>query len=449
LSLLPDGRVIALINKHEAYFYVQSEDVWHKFQVKWDMQNLHKGSPVRAASPLAVVASSELGEVFAINDLASRMLWPRSSSAYSMLWDGQKQHWSYILSVGEMGLDTRILPDGCAISSTPLSLFNPQSGSVIKLPDPELGLRSEPKMLVMRDGGVIFVGVPVGASDPGNGFFYGKASCDGISRTTRSSEHSPNGLNDSKQVSQTTQKFINLESVEKRINHQEGDFKGRPIEAELSQLDRFFRLAEGFKVWMFAIVVLLLGLALLRFFQVPYIPTIPKWLLRLFVYPLLALYLVPPVWSYLSGKTDKPFSLSSPYLFNEQACWDDPKACIDPQTGLLVNRKGESKIPCHLVGDWTLRQKRNQYRIRFKDDGTYVMTNSFSGKGKRDGYHGYWAVQDHFLVWRHFSGGLEFDINKIIPQDDQTFKVVEMNGSQTVYELINLHKSTICSQTAW
>ncbi|MEJ2620367.1 MAG: kelch repeat-containing protein [Candidatus Thiodiazotropha sp.] len=449
LALLDDGRVIALINEHEAYVYAQSEDVWHKFQVKWDTQDLYQGSPVRASTPLAVVANSELGEAFVINDLASRMLWPRRTSAYAMLWDEQKQHWSYILSAGEMGLDSQLLPDGCAISSMPLRLFNPQSGHVIKLPDPGLGLSSETKMLVLKDGGVIFVGVPVGASDPGNGFFYGKASCAGVTRSSLSNEPNPNGLGESKQVSQAKQKFISLDSIEKRVSNQEIDGKETSLAAELSQLDRFFMLMEGYKTWLFIITVSLVGMALLHYFGVPYLPTVPKWLMRSAIYTLLALYLVPPVWHHLSRNTDKQFSLSSPYQFNEQACWEDPKACIDQQTGLLVNRKGESKIPCYLVGDWTLRQKRNQYRIRFKDDGTYVMTNSFSGNGKRGGYHGYWAVQGNYLVWRHFSGGHEFDINKIVPQDDQTFKVVEMNGSETVYELIKLHESTICSQVAW
>jgi hypothetical protein len=188
---------------------------------------------------------------------------------------------------------------------------------------------------------------------------------------------------------------------------------------------------------------------ILNYFKVPYIPSIPKWFLRISVYTLVALYLVLPVWSYLTGEKGQRHAFSSAYQFNEQACQEDPKACLDPKTGLLVNRKGESTIPCHLVGDWTLRKKKNQYRIRFKDDGSYVMTNSYSGRGHKDGYHGYWAVQDNNLVWRHYSGGREFDINKILPQDEQTFKVVEMNGSQTIYELIKLQKSTTCSQTPW
>jgi hypothetical protein len=138
LALLPDGRVIAMINKHEAYLYAQSEDQWHQYQVNWQMQGLYKGSPVRHSMPLAVVSNSKRGEEFAINELGSRMLWPRKTSAYAMLWDEEHQLWSYILAAGEMGLDTRLLPDGCAISSNPLALFNPQSGSVRKLPDPGL-----------------------------------------------------------------------------------------------------------------------------------------------------------------------------------------------------------------------------------------------------------------------------------------------------------------------
>ncbi|MEJ2402875.1 MAG: kelch repeat-containing protein [Candidatus Thiodiazotropha sp.] len=449
LGFLSDGRVIALINKNEAYVYNPFKSNWHRFQVEWNMADLTKGSPVRVSTPMTVAIDPASGKRFEINDLGSRMLWPRTTSAFSMLWNKDDEEWSYVLPTHEMGLDTHFLPDGCAISSSPLAIFNPKSGEVRRLADPGFGIQSAIKMLVLKHGDVIFTGEPKGANDPGNGIFHAHASCDGISLIPgRQSYFSSRWLDKKPHLYRTQRRFISLDTIEAKLNKTPDQSKDNKS-GEGSQVVRFFALAHQYKSWLVIAIVILLSLALLHFLEVPYFPPISKWLLRLPIYTLLAIYIVPPIWFYLStGKTpDNLFY--PPNRFNEQNCQYDPKACLDSQTGLLVNLKGESRIPCHMVGDWTLRQKKRIYRIRFKDDGSYIMTNSFSGSGKRSGYRGYWAVQDNYLVWRHYSGPDRFDINEIIPVNDQRFKVIEMNGTQTVYDLINLKKSTKCTISPW
>lgn len=450
LGFLSDGRVVALLNKHEAYVYVQPKDNWKRFQLEWNMQGLFKGAPVRTSKPMTEVVDSGSGKRFAINDLGARLLWPRTTSAFSMLWNEDAGEWSYVLAAGEMGLDTHFLPGGCAISSSPLAIFNPESSKVTRLADPGLGIQSAPKMVVLKNGGVVFAGEPKGAIDPGNGFFHARASCEGILSFPGSTNHFRSlWLDKNQPVPQSRHKFTSLNEVENNLKQTAKKLKTDLTDNKQHQIDHFFRLAHNYKFWLFVTLAVLLAAAFLHFLELPYVPPIPKWLIRIPFYALLGIYLAPPIWSYIATGKRPENLFTSAYRFNYQKCQDNPEACLDPETGLLVNRKGESQLPCQMIGEWTLRQKNTSYRIRFNDDGSYVMTNSFSGSGRRSGYNGYWAVQDKYLVWRHSYGSNEFDINEIIAENSKRFKVIEMNGTETFYELVKPKKSTACTVSPW
>jgi hypothetical protein len=126
------------------------------------------------------------------------------------------------------------------------------------------------------------------------------------------------------------------------------------------------------------------------------------------------------------------------------ACDENPAACIDSKTGILQG--AGSKIPCKYVGEWSSRRKgAPMFRITLKDDGTYHMVAGET-RLSRERYTGYWAVQGADMVWRHDAAGAPArDVNRIVPESDTRFALIEENGSRTDFELIQQTKSARCT----
>ncbi|MGP1665358.1 MAG: hypothetical protein ACTS5I_05485, partial [Rhodanobacter sp.] len=166
----------------------------------------------------------------------------------------------------------------------------------------------------------------------------------------------------------------------------------------------------------------------------------PSWAVRLLVYGLCLIFVVPAIWSY---------SLFSLAMLG-RACDEDPKACLDPNTGILKAQRsrgaagGRSSIPCRMVGVWSSRQGGLMHRVELKDDGTYAMEPNEFGVGNRNGYTGHWAVQGQNMVWRHNQGSGGLDENPILAESDTRFTLIDGNGRRTKFELIRPVPSKRC-----
>ena len=85
------------------------------------------------------------------------------------------------------------------------------------------------------------------------------------------------------------------------------------------------------------------------------------------------------------------------------------------------------------------------FRITLKDDGTYLMVAGES-RVTRERYTGFWAVQGENMVWRHnVAQAQALDVNRILPESDTRFTLVEENGSHTLFERIQAAKSSRCT----
>ena len=363
LGLLPDGRVIAIANKHEILVLDEASSVWTPWRAEWSTEGMTYGAPIRSTRPLARIFDQARGQWVEINDTAARFWQTLDAQSPSLLWDGNAALWAYVFLERRMGRDVQHLPDGCAISTQPLALFDAVSGKVRPLIDPGFGVSpGESEMLVLRDGTVVVAGVSSGAKDPGAGFFHRKASCAGFEELPGDDAYIAGGL----AVDEAT----------------------AAVAASASASDSS----------------------------------------KVFVYGLCLIFVVPAIVSYLQ------FNRAT----TARACEENPKACLDPKSGLIrsAGAKVESSIPCRMVGVWSSRQGGLMHRIELKDDGSYAMEANALGIGNSSGYTGHGVVQGKNMVWRHDQGGGELDVNPILADKGDRFTLVEGNGRHTNYELI-------------
>lgn len=427
-GLLPDGRAFVIANKHEVLVFDEARDTWRAWRVEWNTEGLAYGAPIRGERPLARILDEASGRWVEINDAGARF-WQIMSGGQNpnMLWDGKAGLWAYIFPERKMGRDARFLPDGCAISTNPLAVFDPASAAVRLLVDPGLGTVSgESAMLVLTDGTVVVSGVAAGARDPGAGFFHRKASCNGFTQQASDEGYIAGGV-----------------AVDAPVGARDGRVGARQPATERATRwwEDILRMVQEHKWLLLASVGPVFGYLLLRRTRFRRVQVGPAWALRMLVYGLFLIFVVPPIWSYV--RFDR--------AMREQACAEDPKACLNPDSGLLKDgRSGQagevaSTIPCHMVGVWSSRHGGLMYRIELKDDGTYAMEPNVAGVGSRSGYTGHWAVQGNNMVWRHDQGGSDLDVNPILPESDTRFALIEGNGSRTNFERVRAVASEVCT----
>lgn len=425
LGLLPDGRAFAIANKHEILVLDETNRVWTPWRAEWSTEGMAYGVPIRSERPLLRIFDPANGRWIELNDAAARF-WRTfgGSQSPSLLWDGKLGLWTYVFLKHKMGRDAQFLPDGCAISTHPLAVFSPVSGKVTPLIDPGIGIHAaEAEMVVLRDGTVVAAGRSAGAKDLGAGFFHRKASCDGFERQAGDDAYIAGGL-------------VNDEPV---VAASAGASVPAPA-ARPPWHERALQLLMERRWLLLACIGPVLGYLVLR--RVGRRVRIgPSWALRSLVYGLCLIFVVPAIWSYV--RFDRTIT--------SRACEEDPKACLDPRSGILKplasaqgGADGESSIPCRLVGVWSSRQGGLVHRIELKDDGTYAMEPSQWGAGNPNGYTGHWVVQGRNMVWRHNRGPSDLDVNPMLPESDTRFTLVEGNGTRTIYELIRAVPSQRC-----
>jgi hypothetical protein len=392
-GLLPDGRAFVFVNDHEAAVLDEASNTWTSWTVEWNTKGLTYGAPIHPKQPLARIRDEESGASFELNDAAARF-WQTMSGmgSISLLWDAKANLWAYIFLHRTMGRDAQWLPDGCAMSTNPLAVYNPLDASVTPLPDPGFGIHPSMKeMVVMEDATVVVAGPPDGTA--GTGFFRRKASCEGFVPGKGSDANASPDL--AKPVPPSA---------------------ASPAAAEPppSRWQRIRDLTRKYKWLGLACVVLPFAYLALRHVRQSRVEGGWSWGLRVLIYGSLLAILWPALSPLLRGSV---------------------------QT--LVT--GSPGIPCKMVGVWSSRQGNVMRRIELKDDGTYVMAPSHLGIDPPGGYTGTWAVQGDTMVWHNNQGTREPDINPMQRLSDQHFRLRENSGRHTDFELIRAIPSSRCS----
>lgn len=385
LGLLPDGRAMAIASTGDVFVLDEQSLTWTAWQAHWSTQGMAYGAPIRTKEALLTVVDPASGKSIETNHAGARF-WQGDTDGVlipRLLWEPGQQRWAYLFIQQVMGVNAQWLPDGCAVSTSPLAVFNPQTGQARAIQDPGLGiLPGQAEMVVLPDGTVIVTGVADGARDPGAGFFQGKVTCDGFEPGVV--EHD----------------FMSDVVVSDGPAAAGGAASAASSATSASVWQAPLRRLMPSRTGMVLIVgVALLGYALIK----------TSGLRRVGVGALALLIGLVAYW--LHGR--QPGSTHA--------------------------------TPCHMVGVWSSRQGDRMMRIELKDDGTYVMDPSHTGAGRPGGYTGRWAVQGTRMVWQHDQGGSEDpDVNPILPESDTRFKLVEGNGRHTQYELIRAVPSAHC-----
>lgn len=472
LGTLEDGRAGMMIGNNEIMVFDENADSWVPMKLEWNDAPLTYGAPIRNGGFVARVYDSTTNARVDASNIASKYFsahfatplpesWGRwrglSNVPTALFWHPAKREFAYIhriksfplSSKSGMGKEAVLLADGCILSINPLSIFNPETGKVIPLADPGIGILGYVrKFALLVDGTVVITGPPTGIAREGAGFFYRKASCAGFAVLPGDDILMPGvatnmgvgtAASDTPAPAPTEPWWAGLRSWVWEYRWS------------------FYVLFGAFLLYgLLRIAILPVLHKAANFFASRLLPRekvellhreLPKpftWGARAILYGLFLIVTVPMLAYYLQFKR----------IVAAQACADNPATCLDKETGILPSVPALEKthtgttslptLPCRYVGVWSSRQGQRMHRITLKDDGSYSMDpNEYFGG---NGYTGFWAVQNNHMIWRHKTGDTgEPDINPILPESDTRFVLVEMNGTRTQYELIHAVKSKRCT----
>ena len=388
LGLLPDQRPFAIFSADDVFVMDVAQRTWTAWQPTWRTQDLAYGSPIRAEQPLLSLRNPATGEVVGIQQEAARY-WQGSGRAELMpsaLWDAKESRWAYVFPGSRMGMDAQWLPDGCALSTWPLAVFQPVTGQVTPLRDPGFGVDpNQVEMVVLPDGTVLAAGAPSGAKDAGAGFYIGKASCAGLQKRAADEGYMAGGLA--------------LEAATPTAASAAASAAAQP-----AWVDRAKALLPSNRTLLITLVSVVLGAYVLSRMS-----RSGRWVMAALVL-VAALVGAGLAWWWQHRQPGAP-----------------------------------SATPCRMVGVWTARHGNDVRRVELQDDGRYVMQAKEGGGDRPGGYRGRWSVQGQQMVWMDDSDTSgEPDVNRIVPDSDKRFTLVERHGSLTVFEWVRALPSTRC-----
>lgn len=487
MARLPDGRIVALPNMSEGFVFDPARNLWRRGTLAWHTKNQAYGTPVRPDGPLTELqlagdgalpaetievspsgarlwgyVGARVDHTVIIAGKATRQVSGRGQPP-AFLWNAEKAYWDYVFpDHSGIGRDTLRLPDGCALSFQPTSLFDPRTGKAERHSPPGGLNENDNSSVVLDDGTVVIASAEKGGGD--SLLLLRKASCDGLASADGIPEMPGVLVKDLPPPTATGPAPAAPEPDAKGI--------GANIKAFFGRLPKFSELPLITQ----AALALIGLLALIRWGVLPrqqarsstadarqtragtrqaatqpaasrLNKTVPRGLqrgLRVLFYGIAAVLIMPPLIAYLG------FSR----MQAAQPCLEDARACLDSRTGLLKSlptlggKQSEARerahLPCRFIGNWSSRQGHQIRRIALKDDGTYEMAPLVQGGDRRNVYRGYWMAQAGHLVWRDQSGLGELDINPIAEEGDGWFTVVEGNGARTRFERLEAHASNRC-----
>jgi hypothetical protein len=442
LGQLPDGRAMVISSPREAFIFDESRRQWQAATLVWSASESSSewifGTPVKLTVPFAQLIEAKESDSAKLDVSAQAGRFWSQTRGTAMLWNTTKAYWDYIfVNHQNIGRKPTHLPDGCAISMSPPSIFDPKTGTprMLDISIPELDTRDN-QTVVLGDGIVVAVSAPVGGVEAG--WFVGKASCAGLVNTEGIKEVMPPEYAVDSPPSPVAQPPM----------HDKPSWRMR-ISDQIAAIPNLSWLALG--------VFLMLGLVRLwikrRKADVEVSsgrwldrPVSAKWryLLRIVVWLGALVILVPLIVHYFSFRN----------AIEKISCVGKASACLDLDSGLIkgVSSLGNGRagthsgphIPCRFVGQWSSIRDKQVRRITLTDDGTYQMAPLVQGGDLEVEYRGHWMVQSGNFVWRDNKGVAEMDINLIESESDGVFVLIEANGSRTKFERIEARPSSRC-----
>lgn len=328
------------------------------------------------------------------------------------------------------------LPDGCVLGLFPLYVFSSDGRQFVRGPELEVDIR-DGTFAVLSDGTVIYAGHPGTLVDiPNAGIARVKASCSTI-EVISGSAVGVNGGSLKKQF-----KFTSTEPAQVKIAppvYKSPLFSTESLNEAMKYVNLIFILAlipltlrYGFVKATLGLGVLMLlvhsGLRAVGYFRLQETVTACQHDL---------------MWAQQNGEVSNA-------SYRMAACLEkhaDATARLILKRGkdyLPVNFKesaeqAEKKRLCPYVGVWLSQRPKYSYRVTLNPDGKFFAKSSGA-----DGtlITGKWSVQGLEIVWDYDNRpDWPRDVNIIVPKNERHFTLIEMNGSETEYSLIERRPS--------
>ncbi|MFG6429150.1 Kelch repeat-containing protein [Roseateles sp. LYH14W] len=413
LALLPDGRLLALPSTVQAVVFDEATHRWADWRVRRGQARMLAGAPVVPEGPFAEILDPDGGPAQRIDALMTRAeaMRLRGTGGLVGLWDARQQRWGVVMERSALGDPMGWLPDGCALSATPLAVFDPRTASVNFPVDAGIGNATADPWLLFDDGLVVSVDTRSVAADPGATWRVAQASCAGL------------------QVLDAVQPYFSS-SAPRPPQRSAGTVlpaaAAQPA-ASAAGPDRFNGKAKQL-VGAAALALVLVGAGWFRAGR------------RGALQAALVLMVVGGLWWWSSGR-------AADARWRKQ-CDEEIAACLDTQTGLLHPAPGgsTSRIPCDFVGVWNWTNGLDSRRMEMRPDGRFVMAASAKD---RNTYRGHWAVQrfgqDDKLVWRTAQAITDWDVNAIKLREPAHFELVERNGDITRFDRLDTPATEGCT----
>jgi hypothetical protein len=376
-----------------------------------------------------------------------------------MLWDASRQRWTYILQHQSMGRRAVLLPDGCALSPDPLTLFDPNTSEARGLPDPGMGLEpSTAHVLRLAGDEIVVVGMPVGGI--GTGLYQTRATCAGLAPDPDAAlVLHPWRADDARyRIAAAAQSPVATQA-------QAQDSAQSP-----GWRERLSAWWPRQPLWVAAALLLpLLAYLLIRRLVIPGVRVaarktlpekttglldrrLPTWVavvVRVVIY--VPVGLLGLVW----GGQVLMVSLYEQARDEADLCKVDPRACVDSRTGMIpsvpkLEGSGPThtppQIPCRFVGVWSTVQRGAMFRITLMDDGRFRMDRNVTDAAGRRHHEGFWMVQSGHFVWRYPESAHEPpDINRIVSETATSFALFELDGQVSKFDLLDRRQSSRCT----
>lgn len=473
-GLLPDGRLVVVTGNDHAAVYEEGREAFVAGSLRWQIEGLTYGAPVLAprpmvqlslpgsASPLDVsaVAAQYWESLFkgwrtqpSTNPESStlQMDWA-SDAGPRMLWDASRQRWTYILQHQSMGRRAVLLPDGCALSPDPLTLFDPNTSKARGLPDPGMGLEpATARVLLLAGDEIVVVGTPAGGV--GTGLYQTRVTCAGLAPDPdQALVLHPWRADDSRYQVEPPASATVLTSPE-----------------HPGWRERLSAWWPRQPLWVAAALLLpLLAYLLIRRLVIPgaraaarqALPEkttgllgrrLPTWVavvVRLVIYVPVGLLVL--TW----GAQVLLVSRFEQARDESDLCRTDSRACVDRRTGLIASvpeleaagpTRTPPQIPCRFVGVWSTVQRGMMFRITLMDDGRFRRDANVTETPGRGHSEGFWMVQSGHFVWRYPKAPQEPPVvNRLVSETATSFALLEQDGQVSKFDLLDRRQSSRC-----
>lgn len=409
LGKLEDGRAAFVGAAKSVFVFDEAKNEWLVMQAEWNEMLYPEGMAVRADKPFLRLFDPQKNEWLDASVLVETYYSKISGQGLPrMLWDPKRKHWAYIAHSIPMGRSAVWLPDGCAISGPPFTIYDPVTGKMTEHAELELPWMVGKLMWVLSDGSVIVIGGDV----TGQKLFNRKATCAGFVHAPLDDMLMPAYGSGIAAPAETKPLAIPEKGWREKVGDLFSEYK-LIAPAVLVPLFLYFVLRSVIS-W---VKTKNPESALTRSIKPTTGGRVLSWGVRVVMFGSLAVIIVPVLFGSARSKLDE---------YN--------------------NEQRKFVTPCRYVGTWNMNALGRMHRFAIHADGRFDYKEITKNNSVLSSSSGFWEVQGENFVWYYGKRGIEPDVNPILEFNEHGFMLQEMNGVHSQFELIEKPSPDTCTQ---